>query len=94
MSDNISEYTPTWKVSDFCSRQLGNVLIEDELGKGVAEVYGKRELAMVIANLMAAAPDLLQACKLAQDYVGANHGDKVEIFKSLLDAISKAEGTK
>ena len=44
------------------------------------------------AKLIAAAPELLEACKKAKDYLQFNKGNSSPIYDELVQVIAKAEG--
>lgn len=57
--------------------------------------YDKAETAEANARLIAAAPELLEALKIARDYIGANLGTYAQAgadFDKVSAAIAKAEG--
>ena len=51
-----------------------------------------KEKAEANARLIAAAPDLLEACIDAAKFIMQGHGDQIAIWDTLNSAIAKAEG--
>ena len=83
----------------------GPWIVDGKPGYEAPEIHaGNRRIARVLyhlgsedrevdanARLMAAAPDLLEACKLTIDDIG-EHGGPNSVYKACTAAIAKAEG--
>jgi hypothetical protein len=89
MSDEHNEHTPgPWHYD-------GQAYIFGPKTEMIAMIRGTGEGLPEDANarLLAAAPDLLAACKMAvNDYTYSNHELWTSTCQVLLDAIAKAEG--
>ena len=87
----------TWTV-DKKNKPTGSIaIIKDESQAIIADVWpcGTTEDSLSHARLIAAAPDLLAACKAAAPYLTTQrHADTGEThpFYLIKDAIAKAEG--
>jgi hypothetical protein len=96
-----TRHTPgPWRVNGFNKR--GDRVVGD-LDGGVANVYCEEDsvradpIGEANAHLIAAAPDLLDACKLAHSYFHNREGRDLadlglDASKALTSAIAKAEG--
>ena len=95
IEDKMKHTPGKWKSNEGSSSK--NIPI---LGTGsrefmvIAEVYQENgtEEAQANARLIASAPELLEASKLARDYLRFNQGNASPIFDKLEQAIAKAEG--
>ncbi len=87
----MSHTKESWKIE----RSQGNKAITS-IGPCEAQEYAGAawlEVSDEDANLMVAAPDLLEACKMAWDYVATDEEvDKVVLMELLEAAIAKATG--
>ena len=85
----MSEHTPgPWWGENTSSEQ--GLISSDVTGKNVAVAYDTRDTALI-----AAAPELLEACKLIDewhDLVKQNYPEMMRPFKATRKAIAKAEG--
>ena len=96
MSDKQNIYNERYGVT---ISESGEVYIYDLETKKpkelVAEVFGQGEEAVVLANLMAAAPDLLEAAEEAFEFLSCilhKDEDKEQIKNILKATIKKARG--
>lgn len=69
----------------------GNAIVVDSSNIGIAGVFGKSHEQDAEANaaLIAAAPELLEACKMILPYLQSNNGYGADQIEA---AIAKAEG--
>lgn len=89
----MSPHTP----GPWCYSLDGEVFVDDDLpGRSViAEVDTLQEAAEANARLIAAAPDLLDACKFLISILGVNRAVGAESpVDRIRTAIEKADGTK
>lgn len=71
--------------------------INDEVGSKETDYFSDGQMAIANAKLIAAAPDLLEACKetlkVFKHYVDwSNDKDDIRCYQMLENAINKAEG--
>ena len=90
------KHTPgPWKIDENKAYPVG-VIQDDEMGLGIAEIGEWNSRNIANARLIAAAPDLLEACKLAFERLTPKGGVKKDYaghvaWAGLSAAIFKAE---
>tara|TARA_R100001244_G_scaffold126673_1_gene97075 strand:+ start:153 stop:455 length:303 start_codon:yes stop_codon:yes gene_type:complete len=81
-----------WSVHNFeCADRNGGCFIKDNDGEDLAKVYGDREEDLANANLIASAPEMLEALYNAQDALYRSGGDQKDI-QAIWAVINNAEG--